>query len=73
MKTINKVKGKYSHTISDESKKDGRFTIPVIDVRDGAEARKKAAEFIKSSNDAHGDGNGLNQRQKRKRAAQMRG
>ncbi len=50
MKTITPQEGKYSYTINDESKQDGKFKIPVVDVRDGATARDKVKAMLKAVN-----------------------
>lgn len=47
------VEGKYSHRIQVETHMD-KFTIPVVDVRDGEKERKAAKAIIKSSNISKG-------------------
>ena len=49
-KTVSKKEGVYSYVINNESKEDGKFKIPVIDVRDGEAARKKISEIRKAVN-----------------------
>lgn len=49
-KTVTKKEGVYSYTINDESKTDGKFTIPVTDVRDGKAARAKVNATLRANN-----------------------
>lgn len=54
MKTVSKVEGKFSYIINDESKEDGHFKIPVVDVRDGKQARATINAMLKANNEDKG-------------------
>jgi hypothetical protein len=45
MKRTMPKEGLHSHAIRCESKRDGKFLVPVIDVRDGEKARQRAKEM----------------------------